>query len=60
MVITEDMKKLIRAGAKMSEIKQVARKNKMLYLQEEGLIKVIDGVTSMNEVLRALRDEGRR
>ncbi len=60
MVVTDDMKKLIRAGAKMSEVKQVARKNKMLYLQEEGLIKVIDGITSMNEVLRALRDEGRR
>jgi len=29
----------------------------MLYLQEVGLQKVIEGVTSMNEVLRVLRDE---
>jgi len=60
MIINDDIRKLIRAGAKMSEIKQAARKNKMLYLQEEGLIKVIDGLTSMDEVLRALRDQTRR
>jgi type II secretory ATPase GspE/PulE/Tfp pilus assembly ATPase PilB-like protein len=60
MIINDDIRRLIRAGAKMSEIKQAARKNKMLYLQEEGLIKVIDGVTSMDEVLRALRNDNRR
>ncbi|UCG31897.1 MAG: Flp pilus assembly complex ATPase component TadA [Phycisphaerales bacterium] len=60
MIINDDIRKLIRAGAKMSEIKQAARKNKMLYLQEEGLIKVIDSVTSMDEVLRALRNDNRR
>lgn len=60
MIVDDDIRKLIRAGSKMSEIKQLARKNKMLYLQEEGLIKVIDGVTSMYEVLRALRDETKR
>lgn len=60
MIINDDIRRLIRAGAKMSEIKQAARKNKMLYLQEEGLIKVIDSVTSMDEVLRALRNDNRR
>lgn len=45
---------LIAEGAPMSRIKSQCRKNKMYYLQEEGLLKVIDGTTSMNEVLRCL------
>lgn len=45
---------LIAEGAQMNRIKAQARKNKMYYLQEEGLLKVIDGTTSMNEVLRCL------
>ena len=44
---------IARSGNK---IKAMCRKNKMYYLQEEGLLKVIDGTTSMNEVLRILRN----
>jgi hypothetical protein len=32
----------------------------MLYLQEEGLLKTIDGVTSINEILRAMRSSNNR
>lgn len=45
---------LIAEGAPINRIKAQCRKNKMYYLQEEGLLKVIDGTTSMNEVLRCL------
>lgn len=48
---------LIRKGQSLNHIRAAARKNGMLYLQEAGLQKVIEGVTSMNEVLRGLRDE---
>jgi len=47
----------IRSGQPVNAIRTVARKAGMLYLQEIGLQKVIEGVTSMNEILRALRDE---
>jgi len=47
--------KLIAENASIERIKAQCRKNKMYYLQEEGLLKVIDGTTSMNEVLRCLR-----
>ncbi len=60
MIFTEEMRTLVRGGAKAADVKAAARKNKMLYLQEEGLIKVIDGLTGMNEVLRALRDGSKR
>ena len=60
MMFTDQMRALVRSGTRISEIKAAARKNKMLYLQEEGLIKVIDGITGMNEVLRALREAAKR
>jgi hypothetical protein len=31
----------------------------MYYLQEEGLLKVMEGVTSLDEVIRGLRDDGK-
>lgn len=57
LVLTAPMKEMIASGAKLELIKAEARKNKMLYLQEEGLLKVIEGITSMNEVLRVLKTE---
>lgn len=47
--------KLIAEGTAMERVQAECRKNKMHYLQEEAILKVIDGTTSMNEVLRCLR-----
>ena len=55
--ISDEMRELIRKGQPINVIQAQARKQSMLYLQESALRKVIEGVTSMNEVLRALRDE---
>lgn len=55
--IDEPIRELIRKGQSLNAIRAQARKNGMLYLQEVGLQKVIEGITSMNEMLRALRDE---
>lgn len=56
--IDDAVRALIAEGAPIDRIKMQCRKSRMYYLQEEGLLKVIDGTTSMNEVLRALRPEG--
>ncbi|MHC4674389.1 MAG: GspE/PulE family protein [Planctomycetota bacterium] len=56
LFIDEDIRGLIRKGQPINAIRAYARKNNMLYLQEVGLQKVIEGTTSMNEVLRALRN----
>ena len=53
--VDEGVRKLIEAGAPIDRIKAQSRKNRMYYLQETGLLKVIDGTTSMNEILRCLR-----
>lgn len=56
LVVDDAVRELIRAGAPIERIKSQCRKNKMYYLQEEGLLKVIDGTTSMNEILRSMRN----
>ncbi|MGD2111487.1 MAG: type II/IV secretion system protein, partial [Phycisphaerae bacterium] len=55
LAVDAPVRRLIVDGAPMNRIKAQCRKNKMYYLQEEGLLKVIDGTTSMNEILRCLR-----
>lgn len=56
LLVDDAVRQLIRQGAPLKAIKGQCRKNKMYYLQEEGLLKVIDGTTSMNEILRVLRN----
>jgi len=55
LVVDPTVAKLIAEGATIDKIKAQCRKNKMRYLEEEALLKVIDGTTSMNEFLRCLR-----
>jgi type II secretory ATPase GspE/PulE/Tfp pilus assembly ATPase PilB-like protein len=55
LVVDGAVRKLVAEGAPINRIKSQCRKNKMYYLQEEALLMVISGKTSMNEVLRCLR-----
>ena len=57
MKIDENIRAMIADNASLKLIKQQSRKARMYYLMEEGLLKVIDGTTSMDEVLRGLRDD---
>ena len=50
--ITDDVRDLMAGGASLTQIQAACRKNKMLYLQEQALRKVIEGVTSIQEVIR--------
>ena len=50
--VTDDIRQLIAGGANLAQIQAACRKKKMLYLQEQALRKVIEGVTSIQEVIR--------
>jgi len=50
--ITDALRQAVIHGASLTEIKKLCRRNKMLYLQEHALRKVIAGETSIQEVLR--------
>lgn len=57
LVLDDDIRQMLAQGAPLQNVKAHARKNKMQYLQEAGLLKVYEGITSINEVLRVTREE---
>jgi len=52
LMISDAVRQLIKDKAPINAIKAQSRKEKMLYLQENAIRKVIEGVTSIQEVLR--------
>jgi len=54
--ITEQMKKIIVSGCKIEEVKKEFDRQKMMIMRQEGLIKALRGITTVEEVLRAARE----
>jgi type II secretory ATPase GspE/PulE/Tfp pilus assembly ATPase PilB-like protein len=55
LVLTEPMRDMIRENPSINKIKAEARKGGMIYLQEDGLRQVIQGRTSIEELLRVVK-----
>jgi general secretion pathway protein E len=53
--INDKIQELIRETVGISQLKSEARKNGMLYMQEEGLRLVVKGVTAIEELLRVVK-----
>ena len=53
LVVTEEKRRLIVERAESQKIMDVARKNGMLTLGESALVKVREGITSLEEALSA-------
>lgn len=56
-VLDDAMHKAILAGSDATTLHSVARKNGMITLYEDGLRKVAQGITSLEEVLRVTQDQ---
>lgn len=56
MYVDENLKNLIAQGASYAEIKKAAQKNGMRTLRQDGLVKVLQGITSLEEWERILGD----
>ncbi len=54
MEVTEEMRKAISRGAPEDEIKRMAIENGMKTLREVGILKAKKGVTTLEEVIRAI------
>ena len=54
--VDDEMIKKINQRANADEIKKLARKNGMLTILEDGLIKAKSGITSISEVLRVTKE----
>lgn len=57
LAVNDALREQVRSGQPVNAIRAAARKSGMLYLQEIGVQKVIEGETSMAEMLRVIRDE---
>ncbi|MFC1514767.1 GspE/PulE family protein [Candidatus Omnitrophota bacterium] len=55
--LTDDIKEMIARSATESELKEAARKKGMRTLREEGVLKLKQGLTSLEEVLRVTAED---
>ncbi len=56
MEVTDEIRKLIMDGADASVLTQVARRNGMRNLREDGWKKIIEGITTVEEVMRVTQE----
>jgi len=54
MVVNEEIGEMIVRRAPVSELREAARSNGMLTLQEDGFRKCLDGFTTVEEVMRVV------
>ncbi len=54
--ISDDIRRLILNRAEAREIQRVAIEEGMKTMYQDGLLKVLDGTTTVEEVLRVTRD----
>jgi general secretion pathway protein E/type IV pilus assembly protein PilB len=57
LVATESIRLLASAGSNSHEIKEAARQAGMMTLRENGWRKVLNGVTSVDEVIRMAKED---
>jgi len=57
LVATETIRLLASAGRTSHEIKEAARKSGMMTLRENGWRKVLNGITSVDEVIRMAKED---
>ncbi len=54
IMLNDHLRNAIKQARSLSDVGTELRRAKMLYLQEQGLLKVIAGITSINETVRVL------
>jgi len=54
--VNEEIGKLITANASTDELEKMAKQQGMTTMSEDGFIKIIDGITSIEEVLRVTKE----
>lgn len=57
LVINDEMRKALNAGANVTQLKAIGRKSNMILLIEHGIRKFAAGVTAINEVTRVVGEK---
>jgi general secretion pathway protein E len=55
--VDKDVKQIVSAGGSVNQLKAVFRKQRARFLQEQALVQITEGETSVQEMLRVLRDD---
>jgi type IV pilus assembly protein PilB len=56
LVVYENIAKLVLSHSPSVDIENIARQNGMITMKQDGYLKVLEGVTSLEEVLRVAQD----
>ncbi len=56
MRVSESIKRLIMAGASADDLERQAKEEGMMTMLEDGIIKAVQGITTIEEVLRVTRE----
>jgi len=54
IMLDDQLRNVIKQAKSLGDVGTELRRAKMLYLQEQGLLRVIAGITSINEMVRVL------
>ena len=55
--VDKDVKQIVSAGGSVNQLKAVFRKQRARFLQEQALVQITEGETSVQEMVRVLRDD---
>ena len=59
MIVDDDIKRLVLKTSDANQINELALKQGMITLQQDGILKVMEGITTIEEVLRVTRSMNR-
>jgi len=59
LVVDDEIKKLVLKTSDANQINELALKQGMITLQQDGILKVLSGITTIEEVLRVTRSLSR-
>ena len=59
LVVDDTVRQVLQTTPKLDIVRAAARKAGMKTLQEEGIVMVVKGTTSLAELMRVLKDEVR-
>ncbi len=57
LVINDELRRVIMNGESLSRLRELAMKNKTIFLLDDGLLKVKQGLTTTEEILRVVMPE---
>ena len=52
LVLNDEMRDVINRGGTTADLREIAIRNKTMFLMDDGLLKVKQGITTTEEVLR--------